>query len=514
MGVPQLPSKARLGPYEIVAPIGSGGMGDVYRARDTRLERQVAVKVLPAVFAGNEERRARFEREAKAISSLNHPNICTLFDVGQATLDGIDVPYLVLELIEGESLADRLAKGPLPLPLLLSCAIQIASGLAAAHRHGIIHRDLKPGNVMLTKSGAKLLDFGLARLVEDESVTESVSARPTEEEPLTEEGAILGTFQYMAPEQLEGRRADTRTDVFAFGALLYEMATGRKAFEGMTRNRLIVAIVSSQPAPISSVRPMSPPALDHVVRRCLEKDPDDRWQSARDVMSEVQWIAESGPQAGGSAPTVAQRGSRERVAWWALGIAVAAIVALAVGYVRKAPGRTEVVRFTIAAPKGISDMGSPSLSPDGRSVAFNGTDALGKTQLWVRPLDAIEARPLPDTGGSGPPFWSPDSRYVGFMAGGKLKKIDVSGGPPQTICDAPTGRNGTWGASGVILFDGSIWDPIRMVAATGGVAKPEVIHDPAKGSAGGLSFCPTAAIFSTARGRPTSSRKGRSCSAS
>jgi serine/threonine protein kinase len=452
-------------------------MGDVYRARDTRLDRLVALKVLPATLAANEQRRARFEREAKAISSLNHPNICTLFDVGRAPLDGSFVHYLVLELIEGESLSKRLAKGPLPTPLLLSCAIQIASALDAAHRRSTVHRDLKPANVMLTKSGAKLLDFGLARLVEDEEDAESVSAAPPREETFTEAGTILGTFRYMAPEQLEGQKADARTDIFALGALLYEMATGRKAFEGTTRASLVAAILSTQPPPISAVRPTSPPALDHVVRRCLEKDPDDRWQSARDVRSEVQWIAESGSQAGVATPV--RRWARGRLAWSALGFAVgAAAVALVVAHVRRSAPMA-VVRFTIPAPNGTTDPGSPRISPDGHSVAFSATSAQGRSQLWLRSLDALEAQPLPGTEGSGSPFWSPDGRYLGFMAGGKVKKIAVAGGLPQTICDAPTGADGTWSTSGVILFAGKTSeDPIRRVSALGGVARPEVMPDP------------------------------------
>ena len=504
MGAPHLSPTTRLGPYEVLGPIGSGGMGEVYRARDTRLDRQVAVKVLPAAFAANEQRRARFEREAKAISSLNHPNICSLYDVGHATLDGSDVHYLVLELIEGESLAHRLVRGPLPTPLLLSCAAQIASALDAAHRKGIVHRDLKPSNVMLTKSGAKLVDFGLARLVEEEGVTESVSAPPLGEDPLTETGTILGTFRYMAPEQLEGHKADARTDIFAFGTLLYEMATGQKAFVGTTRSGLIAAILSSQPPPISGMQPTSPPTLDHVVRQCLEKDPDDRWQSARDVMSEVQWIAAMGSKARVATPTVAPRKGREGITWWMLAILGAATIALAVAYVHKAPPGAAVVRFAIPAPKGISDMGSPRISPDGRSVAFNAIDASGRPQLWLRSLEALEARPLPGTEGSGRPFWSPDSRYIGFMAGGKLKKIDVTGGVPQTICDAPTGTDGTWSASGVILFDGKVSeDPIRRVSASGGVARPEVMPDPAKGiGVGWPVFLPGGRRFLFVAGRP------------
>ncbi|MDX1582479.1 MAG: serine/threonine-protein kinase, partial [Thermoanaerobaculia bacterium] len=289
----------RLGPYEIVESIGAGGMGEVWRAKDTRLDREVAIKVLPQGFAENEQFLQRFEREARAISSLNHPHICTLHDVGQE--DGSH--YLVMELIEGESLADRLKKGPLPLHEVLKYGRQIASALDAAHRKGVIHRDLKPGNVMLTKSGAKLLDFGLAKsAAEGGGPVDGLTNLPTEAKPLTQEGTILGTFQYMAPEQLEGLEADARTDIFAFGAVLYEMATGRRAFAGETKTSLIASIVSQQPEPISQVTAMSPPALDHVVRRCLEKDPDDRWQSAHDIASELQWISEAGSQAGVAAP--------------------------------------------------------------------------------------------------------------------------------------------------------------------------------------------------------------------
>ncbi|HVR43607.1 MAG TPA: serine/threonine-protein kinase, partial [Thermoanaerobaculia bacterium] len=278
----------RLGPYEVVAPIGAGGMGEVYRARDTRLERSVAIKILPAEFAENTQLRLRFEREAKTISQLNHPHICTLFDVGHDKA----THYLVMEYLEGESLADRLVKGPLPMEQVLRYGIEIADALDKAHRQGIIHRDLKPGNIMLTKSGAKLLDFGLAKLtIADSGGILGLTAMPTEQKPLTQEGTILGTFQYMAPEQLEGREADARTDLFAFGAVLYEMATGRRAFEGKSRASLIAAIVSSQPPPVSQLQPLTPPALEHVMKKCLEKDPEDRWQSAHDVAEELRWVS-------------------------------------------------------------------------------------------------------------------------------------------------------------------------------------------------------------------------------
>lgn len=492
-----LAAGTRLGPYEVLGSVGSGGMGEVYRAKDTRLDREVAIKILPASLAGNESFRARFEREAKAISSLNHPHICTLHDVGHQAVDGREVHFLVLEMIEGESLADRIAKGPLPVDLVIDYAIQIASALDAAHRHGIVHRDLKPGNVMLTKSGAKLLDFGLAKAGETSGIAE-VSSLPTrEDKPLTEQGTIVGTFQYMAPEQLEGEKADARTDIFALGAVLHEMATGRKAFEGKSRTSLIAAIVSSQPPPISSVQPMCPPALDHVVRRCLEKDPDDRWQSAKDVMSELQWVAEGGSKVGLPAPLAIRRKTRERIAWIGAASATLAAIVLGVGYMRRAPKPAPVVKFLIPTAEGLTNVGSPRISPDGRLVAFDATDSTGKEQLWLRALDALEVRAVPGTEGATRPFWSPDSRFLGFVAGGKLKKVDVNGGPSQTICDAPSGSDGTWGASGTILFDGRSNDPILRVPAAGGVPKPEVKPDVLKwrGGVGWPEFLPDGRHF-------------------
>ncbi|HUP49089.1 MAG TPA: serine/threonine-protein kinase, partial [Thermoanaerobaculia bacterium] len=280
----------RLGPYEIVAPLGAGGMGEVYRARDTRLDRTVAVKVLPAEFAQEAELKTRFEREARSISSLNHQHICQLYDVGQH--DGTE--YLVMEYLEGETLAERLTRGPLPLDQLLRYATEIADALDQAHRHGVIHRDLKPTNIMLTKAGAKLLDFGLARYrppIHERPV--SATAMATEKKPLTAEGTILGTLQYMAPEQLEGKEADARSDIFAFGAVLYEMATGRRAFEGKSLASIIAAILEHDPPPVAAVRPAVPPAIDRIVRLALLKDPDERWQTAHDLKAELQWVAES-----------------------------------------------------------------------------------------------------------------------------------------------------------------------------------------------------------------------------
>src|SRR5580693_3434104 len=302
----------RLGPYEILSAIGAGGMGEVYKARDTRLDRIVAIKVLPTHLADRAELRERFEREAKTIASLNHPHICVLHDIGQQ--DGTD--YLVMEYLEGETLAQRLLKGPLPLEQVLQYAIEISDALDKAHRKGVTHRDLKPGNIMLTKSGSKLLDFGLAKLREDSAPSTPLSQLPTGKDPITAQGTILGTLQYMAPEQLEGKQADARTDIFAFGLVVYEMATGKKAFEGKSQASVISAIMSSDPQPMSSLQPMTPPALDRVVKRCLAKEPENRWQSANDLANELKWIAEAGSQTATPGAATAERGRMLRR--WAL----------------------------------------------------------------------------------------------------------------------------------------------------------------------------------------------------
>ncbi len=484
----------QLGPYEITAAIGKGGMGEVYRARDTRLDRDVAIKLLPPALAGDEQFRARFEREAKSVSALNHPHICTLYDVGQQVVGAETMHYIVLELIEGESLSQRISRTPLSLDEVLLWGKQVASALDAAHKRGIVHRDLKPGNVMITKSGAKLLDFGLAKAGERGAVQgiSSLHTVETIDKPLTEQGTIMGTFQYMSPEQLEGAPADSRTDIFALGALLYEMATGNKAFEGKNRTSLIAAIVSSHPPAISTVQAMSPPALDHVISKCLEKDPDDRWQSARDVMAELQWIAEGGSRAGLPAVVSTRRKHRENAAWATSAVAGLIAIGFAIAWARRAPTPPPVARFTFTNPDGLTAAGPPAVSPDGRIVAFDAADSTGKRQIWVRPIDTLEARPLPSTEGALRPFWSPDSKFVAFVAEGKLRKVPLSGGPAQTICDAPGGADGTWSPDGVILFDGSASDPIWRVEAAGGIAKIEVGIDPAKGitSVGWPEFLP------------------------
>jgi serine/threonine protein kinase len=427
-----LVSGAKLGPYEVLAPLGAGGMGEVYRARDTRLERTVALKVLPDHLAANPDLRQRFEREARAASSLNHPHICALFDVGQQ--DGTE--YLVMEYLEGETLADRLGRGSLPTDQVLRYGIEIANALDKAHRQGIVHRDLKPGNVMLTKSGTKLLDFGLAKLQTATSPPAAVlSAQATAPRPLTEAGTVLGTFQYMAPEQLEGREADPRTDLFALGAILYEMATGRRAFSGQSQASLIAAILSADPPPLSSIQPLAPPALERLVKVCLAKDPDDRLQTAHDVMQELKWIAEGGSAAGVPAPVAARRRSRERLAWVLAGLLP--VVASAVTFaVASRPGPSvQAIRFQVPAPEGTSSDNYQLLSPDGRQLAFAAT-VEGVTAVWVRPLDSLEAHPVRGTEGMASDFiWSADSASLAFVQNNRLNRIALSGGPSFTICE-------------------------------------------------------------------------------
>jgi Tol biopolymer transport system component len=483
----------RLGPYEITGSVGAGGMGEVWRAKDTRLDREVALKVLPPGLAQDEQFLQRFEREAKAISQLNHPNVCTLHDVGEATPSGpggpgASVRYLVMELLEGGSLADRIRRGPLPLSDVLKLGREIALALDAAHRQGITHRDLKPGNVMLTRSGAKLLDFGLAKTAnEGQAPLDGMTNMATEAKPLTTEGTILGTFQYMSPEQLEGLEADARTDIFALGAVLYEMATGRRAFQGGSKTSLIAAIVSQQPEPISTVVPMSPPALDHVVRRCLEKNPDDRWQSAQDVAAELQWISEAGSQAGTAAPISARRKTRERAAWITATLLVVATAAtgwLALRWKQALAGHG-VIRAAILPPEETTfafsdvDSGSLALSPDGRQLVFSAVSKGGGRMLYVRPLDSTATRPLPGTEGATFPFWSPDGRFVAFFADRKLMKVAADGGTPLPICDADSGRGGSWSRDGVIVFAPTSQSGLFRVAASGGPATPVTRLDPA-----------------------------------
>jgi eukaryotic-like serine/threonine-protein kinase len=473
----------KLGPYEIQSPLGAGGMGEVYRARDTRLDRTVAIKILPAHLSSNPEAKQRFEREARAISSLNHPNICTLYDVGHQ--DGID--YLVMEFLEGETLADRLMRGPLSLEQVLKYGVEICEGLEKAHRGGVTHRDLKPANVMLTKTGAKLMDFGLAKACSQSGVASSLTpTSPVASRPLTQEGMVVGTFQYMSPEQIEGKEADTRSDVFAIGAVLYEMATGKRAFTGKTQASIVAAILASEPQPISVVQPMSPPALDRVVKVCLAKDPDERFQSVHDLKVQLKWVAEGGSQAGVAAPVAGQGKNRERILWGALTLLFAGCVGLAAIHFGAAKSERQVIHAYIPPPEKstfafLADHTGPvMISPDGTRLVFAALGPDGKQMLWLRPLEAATSQPLPGTVDAAYPFWSPDSRFIGFFAEGKLKTVGVTGGPAQVLCDAPDGRGGTWNREGSIIFPPNFLGPLYRVSAAGGTPVQVTELDPSQ----------------------------------
>jgi serine/threonine protein kinase len=439
----------RLGPYAIVAPLGAGGMGEVYRAKDTRLDRTVAVKVLPEHVSDDAHLQQRFEREARALAGLSHPHICTLHDVGHE--EGIR--FLVMELLEGETLAERIEKGPLPVNRLLEVGMAIADALDTAHRQGILHRDVKPANIMLTKSGVKLLDFGLAkepvRITED-PVTET-SATATQQLPATAEGAVLGTLSYMAPEQLEGRETDSRSDLFALGAVLYEMATGTPAFGGNSQARSFAAILTAEPTPMITLRPTIPRTLGRAVDRCLAKDPEERWQSARDLTLELKWITEADSADDDSTRGATAHPWRERLAWILSLVMLAVALTLVAIRPDGSTPETHATRLSLDLPEGAVSAFT-RISPDGRTLAIS-LFSDGRRQIWLRPLDALAAQPLPGTEDGRFPFWSPDSRHVGFFAAGKLKRIDVRGGPPVTLCDAPGPfLMGTWGRNGTILF--------------------------------------------------------------
>jgi serine/threonine protein kinase len=473
----------RLGPYEIVAPVGTGGMGEVYRARDTRLGRIVAIKVIGAALGHHPDMRRRFEEEARLAAQLDHPRIGAVYDVGHDA--GVD--YFVMEFIEGRTLAERIAEGPLPFAEMIGYAIEVAAGLAYAHRRGVEHRDLKPGNVLLTPSGVKVIDFGLGKLRQDERrPSDLIAAMKTLPLPAIEPGSVPGTAGYLPPERLQGLPADHRSDIFAFGALLYEMAAGRRAFEGATPADLVAAVLTSDPPPLAGHEPVLAD-VDWVIRRCLRKVPDERWQSMADVEAVLKRIASTT-----SRPRLVEENAaiRPRPRWLAAGI----ILALALGGLaflargRLAPAALPLrpVAITIPPPPGNeftpteSSVQSPqfAVSPDGRYLAFVASGADRVSQIWLRPIDSPLARPIPGTVHPTYPFWSASSRSIGFFSDGQLKRIDIDGGPARTLARAPNGRGGAWNADDVILFSPGTSDVIYRVSADGGAVRQTVMSVP------------------------------------
>jgi Tol biopolymer transport system component len=491
-----LVSGTRLGPYEILTPLGAGGMGEVYRARDIRLERAVAIKILPAQFSADPVRKQRFEREAKTISSLNHPHICTLHDVGSQ--DGVD--YLVMECVEGETLAKRLEKGPLPLEQVLKYGAQIADALDKAHRSGVVHRDLKPGNIMLTPTGAKLLDFGLAKPAAPLTSVATMTAAVTQSSPMTEQGAIVGTFQYMSPEQIEGKELDGRSDIFSLGAVLYEMLAGHRAFQGKSQLSVASAILEKEPAPISTIKPLTPPALDHAIRRCLAKDPDDRWQTARDLALELKWSAEGGSQVASASTGAAKNiraGWRGALLWVAASLLLAAITGLAIWDLKPSPPRP-VSRTVITLPPGqrLAGLDQPALalSPDGTHLAYVAVQG-GVQQLYLRAMDGLEARPILGTEGAAGPFFSPDGQWLGFFTGTNLKKIPVSGGAAQILGQATLAHGESWSSQGTIAFSPGTASFLQQVSEAGGPLQPLTRLEPGEISHRWPEFLPGGKSF-------------------
>jgi eukaryotic-like serine/threonine-protein kinase len=467
-----LSSGEQLGHYKILSMIGKGGMGEVYLGTDTRLGRSVAIKVSSREF------NDRFEREAHAISTLNHPNICTLHDVGPN--------YLVMEYLEGETLSKIIERGPLPPDKALTYAVQIVDALAAAHAKGVIHRDLKPGNIIITKNGAKVLDFGLAKISAEKISLESAANIQTITEPITRAGAVLGTLYYMPPEQVEGKDTDERSDIFSFGVVLYEMITGHRPFSGDTQAAVLASLLKDPPPPMSQYQPAVPRALERVVRKCLEKKPEDRWHSARDLKPTLELIDLDAPgmstsSASTSVPIPVQTPAQRKWLWLALAGALLVILAAGAAVLWLKPSApARATRFEVTLPEGVQFSQYVSVSPDGHKLVFNATG--DKAGLWIRDLDTLQWRQLPGTDGSSSPFWSPDSRFLGFSVANELKKIEVAGGPPQTLCKSPSAvGTGAWSKDNVILFGGKPNGPLRRVSAAGGIPTDVTVIDSKRG---------------------------------
>jgi serine/threonine protein kinase/Tol biopolymer transport system component len=473
-----LATGTKLGRYEIRSKIGEGGMGEVYRARDGKLNRDVAIKVLPASLSENADRLNRFEQEAQAAGALNHPNILAVYDVGMHD----EAPYVVSELLAGESLKDRLHDGSIAQRKAIDYAIQVAHGLAAAHEQGIVHRDVKPDNLFITKDDrVKILDFGIAKLVAPpaEGIGQTdVATRKVHTDP----GSVIGTVGYMSPEQVRGRAVDHRSDIFSFGAVLYEMLSGRRAFHGDSAVETLNAILKEEPPELTTTNRSITPALERVVWHCLEKSPERRFQSATDIAFALESLSSTSAVSGETATVISSPFGRSRITkhlpWIAAGvllIALLVVLPFAIAHFRSAPtSHPSAVRAMIPAPENahLLSFNNMAVSPDGLRLAFVAIGANGLQSLWLRPLGALSAQPLAGTEGAISPFWSPDSRFIGFFANGKLKKIDAAGGPPQTLCDAPNGRGGTWNGDGVIVFAPDIYSPLYRVPQAGGTPVP------------------------------------------
>jgi serine/threonine protein kinase/Tol biopolymer transport system component len=469
----------RLGPYTILAALGAGGMGEVYRAHDSRLGRDVAIKVLPAAFSEDPDRLRRFEQEARATAALNHPNILAVHDIG---IEG-NAPFIVSELLEGQTLREQLRGAtPIPVRTAVGYAIAIARGLAAAHEKGVVHRDLKPDNLFITADGrVKILDFGLAKLLEDGAVVGDASALPTES-PHTAIGLVLGTVGYMSPEQVRGLAVDHRTDVFAFGAIVYEVLSGSRAFDRQTAPETLTAILNDHPHDLGSNHRAIPPALVHIVERCLEKKPSARFQTASDLAFALETLSDTTrsptpPHAPGTA-SPSRRGGW--IGWAVAGVLLATLAPLSYQHVVEQPVAVEPIRFRIPPAVELAGPGNFSISPDGRHLAFFGLGSDGTARLWVRDMQSLDVRSVAGSdvfGPAPPPFWSPDSRFIAFDAGGKLKKVEVSGGPAQTLCDLPgVGVGGTWNSNGEILV-GNTEGGVLRVRETGGTVVPVTTLD-------------------------------------
>jgi serine/threonine protein kinase len=456
-----IPPGKRLGPYEILSAIGAGGMGEVYRARDSKLGRDVALKVLPNAFAANADRMARFEREARLLAALNHPHIAAIYGLEESS----GTPALIMELVEGPTLADRIAAGPIPLDEALPIAKQIAEALEYAHEKGVIHRDLKPANIKVKPDGTvKVLDFGLAKALTEDSSTVDMNNSPTLSMGATVAGVILGTAAYMSPEQAKGKPADRRADIWAYGVVLYEMLTGKRLYTGETAAETLAAVLMKEPT-LDGLPANAPAAIRNLLRRCLERDPRRRLQH----IGEARIAIDDALSGAAPAAPVAVQGPQSPVVWIALAcVLLLALAALAFVHFRETPPQPRTMRFQVPGPAN-STVTFFQLSPDGQSLAFVAQKE-SHTQLWVQPLSSIEAQLLPGTNGATYPFWSPDSANIAYFSDGKLKKIAATGGIPQILCDAPAGRGAAWSEDGIILFAPNVSGPLYRVSAAGGVA--------------------------------------------